>query len=69
MVDLGQLLFMTLLIIVTAQYYVHTGRKEGYQQGYTQGFFDSTALFAQNLGTEVKKADVEIAISEETIDQ
>ena len=68
MVDLGQLLFMGLLIIVTAQYYVYIGRKEGYQQGYTQGFFDSTALFAQNLGTEVKKADVEIAISEETID-
>ena len=68
MVDLGQLLFMGLLIVVTAQYYTYTGRKDGYQEGYTQGFFDSTALFAQNLGTEVKKADIESAIAEENID-
>lgn len=68
MVDLGQILIMLALIVVTAQYYSYTGRKDGYQEGYTQGFFDSTALFAQNLGSEVKKADVESAIAEENID-
>ena len=65
MVDLGQLIFMGLLIIVTAQYYVHVGRKEGFQKGYTEGFFDSTSLFAENLGKQVKKADLESALAEE----
>lgn len=68
MVDLGQLIFMALIVIVTAQYYVHVGRKEGFQKGYTEGFFDSTSLFAQNLGKEINKAELESALTEEPID-
>jgi hypothetical protein len=68
MVDLGQILIMLVLVVVTAQYYTYTGRKEGYQEGYTQGFFDSTALFAKNLGTEVSKAEIESAIAEEPVE-
>lgn len=68
MVDLGQLVIMVTLIIITAQYYVHVGRKEGYQKGYTQGFFDSTSLFASNLGKEISKDDIKITFEEEHID-
>lgn len=65
MVDLAQLLFMTLIVIVTAQYYVAVGRKEGFQKGYTEGFFDSTSMFAENLGKEINKAELESALTEE----
>jgi hypothetical protein len=65
MVDLAQLLFMTLIVVVTAQYYVAVGRKEGFQKGYTEGFFDSTSMFAENLGKEINKEDIKITFEEE----
>lgn len=65
MVDLAQLLFMTLIVVVTAQYYVAVGRKEGFQKGYTEGFFDSTSMFAANLGKEISKEDIKITFEEE----